>query len=193
MLGLLIAGSILLLAGAGVLAWMRATPERALPPVSQAPRSVFSLQVGDIVQHTGTDYTVDSTIRYEEEGMTWQAHLLGGGERDLWLVVEEDDRVVITLVEEVDAAGEELPTSIVEKKKRVVFRGMTFKLRESGTASATRTLPGSGQTQNVRCGYLDYDSPDGQVLYVEFWPPNDREVSYGRVVTPGSLTILPGS
>ena len=109
MLGLLIAGSILVLAGAGVLAWLRATPERALPPISEAPRSVFSLRVGDIVQHTGTDYTVDSTIRYEEEGMTWQAHLLGGGERDSWLVVEEDDRVVITLVEEVDAADESSP------------------------------------------------------------------------------------
>jgi hypothetical protein len=193
MLTLLIAGSIVVLVGAGVMAWTRARPGRALPPIATAARTVFSLQPGDIVQHTGTDYTVDSTIRYEQWGMVWHAHLLGGGERDRWLAVEEDDRVVIALVEEVDAAGEKLPSSPMEQPAQIVFRGIPFKLREAGTASATRTLPGSGQIQTVRCDYLDYDGPDGQVIYIEFWPPSDREVSYGRLVTPGSLTLLPGS
>jgi hypothetical protein len=112
--------------------------------------------------------------------MTWQAHLLGGGERDLWLVVEEDDRVVITLVEEVDVAGENLPASMVEQKKRVVFRGMTFKLRESGTATANPHAARQRQTQTVRCGYLDYDSPTARSSTWSFGRRTYREVSYGR-------------
>lgn len=191
MLTLIVVGSIVVLAGSGLLVWMRAAPGRALPPI--APEAtVFSLQKGDIVQHMGTDYTVDSTIRYEQDGLGWKEHLLGGGDRDRWLVVEEDDRVTIALVEVIEDPGG-LPGSPIEARQQVTFRGEPYRLQESGTARATRILPGSGAEQTVRCDYIDYERDDGQVLSIEFWPPNDREISYGRRISGAALTILPGS
>jgi uncharacterized protein DUF4178 len=193
MLTALVLGAIVLFAGGVVVVWRRVMPHRALPPVTQRTPTVFALERGDIVQHTGTDYIVDSTIHYEQDGLGWQAHLLGGGDRDRWLVVEEDDRVAIALVEEVDDPGLGLPTSLLDQRETVVFRGETYRLREAGVARATRILPGSGMAQTVRCEYLDYDGPDGQVLYIELWPPHDSEISHGRRVVAGALNVLPGA
>lgn len=191
MLTLIVVGSIVVLAGSGLLVWMRAAPGRALPPIA-AEATVFSLRAGDIVQYMGTDYTVDSTISYEQDGMRWQEHLLGGGDRDRWLVVEEDDRVTIALVEVIEDPGG-LPALPVDAKPQVMFGGEPYRLQESGTARATRVLPGTGAEQTVRCDYIDYERSDGQVLSVEFWPPNDREISHGRRISGAALTILPGS
>jgi hypothetical protein len=192
MLTVIVIGSIVVALGGALVVWKKVRPHRALPPIVPQAATVFSLKPGDIVQYTGTDYTVDSTIRYNQDGLGWHAHLLGGGDRDRWLVVEEDDRVVIALVEEVDDPGG-LPTSPIESKPRVSFRGEPYQMRESGRATATRVLPGTGAPQTVRCDYIDYDGPDGQVLYVEFWPPNDREISHGRRINGAALNILPGS
>jgi hypothetical protein len=191
MLTLIVVGSIVVLAGSGLVVWMRASPGRALPAVTPEV-TVFSLRKGDVVQYMGTDYTVDSTIRYEQDGLGWQEHLLGGGDRDRWLIVEEDDRVTIALVEVIDDPGG-LPTSAIESRPQVTFRGEPYRLQESGHARATRVLPGSGTEQTVRCDYIDYERADGQVLSVEFWPPNDREISHGRKISGAALTILPGS
>lgn len=192
MFALLVIGSVVAFIAGSVIVFRRVWPDRALPPIVPASASVFSLKPGDIVQYTGTDYTVDSTIHYSQDGIGWHAHLLGGGDRDRWLVVEEDDRVVIALVEEIADPGG-LPLSPGEAEPRVTFNGEAYQLRESGRATATRVLPGSGTPQTVTCHYLDYDGPDGQVLYLEFWPPNDREISHGRRVNAAALNILPGS
>jgi hypothetical protein len=192
MFTLLVIGSVVAFVAGSIIVWQRVQPHRALAPIVPATATVFSLKPGDIVQYTGTDYTVDSTIHYSQDGIGWQAHLLGGGDRDRWLVVEEDDRVVIALVEEIADPGG-LPMSATESRPRVTFNGAPYQLRESGRATATRVLPGSGAPQTVTCDYLDYDGPDGQVLYLEFWPPNDREISHGRRINAAALTILPGS
>jgi len=193
MLTLVIIGAAVLLAGSGLAVWMRAAPGRALPPVDARVPTVFSLLPGDIVQYTGTDYIVDSTIRYEQDGIGWQEHLLSGGDRDRWLVVEEDDRVVLALVEEVEDPDHVLPPTPIDSKETVTFRGERYKLRESGRASATRTLPGTGTPQTVGVDFIDYEGDDGQILSVEFWPPNDREVSHGRRIPAAALNILPAS
>jgi hypothetical protein len=193
MLTLVIIGAAVVLAGSGLAVWMRAAPDRALAPVDTRVATVFSLQPGDIVQYTGTDYVVDSTIRYEQDGIGWQEHLLGGGDRDLWLVVEEDDRVLLALVEVVDDPDHALPPTPIDSKETVVFRGEPYKLREAGHAGATRILPGTGTPQTVGVDFIDYERDDGQLLSVEFWPPNDREVSHGRRIPAAALNILPAS
>lgn len=181
--------TLMVLAGAGALVASRVSPSRGLPPKAPAPPSVFTLAPGDIVQHLGTDYLVESTITYKEDGLTWQSHLLTGGKApddQRWLVVEEDDRVVIALVAEVD--------DLVfkgEPGKLLKYRGMNFKQREAGRAEAKRRLRSTGRDQETTCRYFDYDGPDQHVLYVEHWP-GGFEVTFGRQVSAASLTILPG-
>jgi hypothetical protein len=129
----------------------------------------------------------------DPDGVSWQEHLLGGGDLDRWLVVEENDRVLLELVEVVDDPDHALPPTPIDSKQTVTFRGEPCKLREAGGASATRILPGTGTPQTVGVDFIDYERDDGQVLSVAFWPPNDREVSHGRRIPAGALTILPAS
>ena len=182
--------SALALAGAGLYSWHRATPDRALPPVDRGAPSVFDLRLGDVVQHLGTDYLVESSIHYDDQGTTWHSHLLSGGEGDRWLVVEEDDKVVIALCEEIDdltvRPGGGAPPKSVE------YRGHRYRLTGSGAATARRKRPGTGDEQTLRCHYWDFAGPDGQVLYVEDWP-GERELFHGRRISGAALTILPAS
>ncbi|PSP18957.1 MAG: DUF4178 domain-containing protein, partial [Cyanobacteria bacterium QS_8_64_29] len=71
---------------------------RARPPAApkQSPlleRTVFDLQLGDIVQYFETDWVVEGWLTYRQDGFSWCKYLLQDGERIRWLSVEEDDVV----------------------------------------------------------------------------------------------------
>ena len=185
---LLILGGLAVLVGGGVAVVMKANPRRALPAARGAP-TVFNLRTGDVVQHLGTDYIVESTVTYREHGLTWHSHLLGGGGAgDRWLAVEEDDRVTIALVEEV----EDLPLGAGEPPATLEYRGASFQQREGGEAQASRLMQSTGKEQTVTCRYWDYEGPGDQVLFVEDWP-GEREVTWGRKISAAALNLMPGS
>jgi hypothetical protein len=65
---------------------------RHLPPVE---RTVFTLEIGDIVQYMDTDWVVEGRLTYEDNDYTWFEYLLQDGDRIRWLSVDEDDRVEV--------------------------------------------------------------------------------------------------
>ena len=185
MLTLLIIGATVLLTGSGVVVWMRAAPGRACRPDPRVP-TVFSLLPGDIVQYTGTDYVVDSTIRYEQDGVGWQEHLLDGGDGDRWLVVEEDDRVVLALVEVVDD-----PATFCRRHRSTASRPSRF--ADSRTSCGRRggrarrgSCRGTGTAQTAGVDF-SATKPDGQCPVFFFFslvPPADA-LGPPRPAAPG--------
>lgn len=179
--------AIVLIAG-GLVLWQRQRnlPERsrqaALPSLR---RTVFNLQIGDIVQYEGADWVVEGRLTYNESGFTWQEYLLQDGDTIRWLSVEEDDQVEVEWLETVKG----LEISDVPPRQ-ITYAGITYQRESMGTARMTRT----GTTLNRRaelCHYFDYSGPNQAVLSIENWG-DEYEVTAGYRIRPSALTLLPG-
>jgi hypothetical protein len=159
-----------------------APPPPALPSLD---RTVFTLEIGDIVQHLDTDWVVEGKLVYNNQGYTWLEYLLQDGSRRQWLFVEEDDVVEVALLE---------ATSLLEvgtqPPPQITFANELYHLKESGTAQMTRQ--GSTLNRNAeRCQYFDYQGPNHKILSIENWD-GDIEVTAGQIIHPSILTLLPG-
>lgn len=159
------------------------TPKQ--PELPSLHRTVFSLQIGDIVQYLGTDWVVEGQLTFNDQGYTWMEYMVQDGNQVRWLSVEEDDRVEVCWMEPV--TGLEISGT---PPQQITYEGAVYELSESGTASMTRV----GTTLNKQaqhCRYYDYLGDREQMLSVEDWN-GDIEVSAGRQIRPSSLTLLPG-
>ncbi|GAB1540576.1 hypothetical protein NUACC21_32450 [Scytonema sp. NUACC21] len=148
-------------------------------------RTVFNLQIGDIVQYMGTDWVVEGHLTYNVKDFTWSEYMLQDGDRINWLSVEEDDLVEVALLE---------PTNQLDisetPPKQLNFAGETFRRVDSGTARMTRKGTIKKPTAS-RCKYFDYQGSNNRVLSIEIWD-GEVEVTVGELINPKSLLILPG-
>ncbi|MDX2228915.1 MAG: DUF4178 domain-containing protein [Leptolyngbyaceae cyanobacterium bins.349] len=156
--------------------------EQALPPLQ---RTIFTLQIGDIVQYAGADWVVEGRLTFDDNGYTWFEYMLQDDNTVRWLSVEEDDRVEVYWMEtaaNLDISG--------KPPAQISHNGITYNQIETGVARMTRI----GTTLNKQaqiCRYYDYAATNDQALSVEDWN-GDLEVSVGRRIRPSSLTLLPG-
>jgi hypothetical protein len=156
--------------------------QQALPPLQ---RTIFTLQIGDIVQYAGVDWVVEGRLTFDDRGYTWFEYMLQDGDAIRWLSVEEDDRVEVCWMEpasNLDVSG--------NPPYRITHNGITYEKVEQGVAQMQRL----GSTMNKQaqiCRYFEYSAANDQVLSVENWN-DDIEVSVGRRIRPSLLTLLPG-
>lgn len=121
-----------------------------------------TLKAGDLVEIRGTTYTVRGTLAYTEQSWTWAEHMLddASGGRKVWLSVEEDPDLELSLWHEVPGA------TVAPGPQTVDFDGRRYSKDESGTArfvsSGTTGLSGSGTAK-----YVDYEAKDGALLSFE--------------------------
>lgn len=160
-------------------------PSRQANSLKPVDRTVFSLEIGDIVQYLGTDWVVEGKLVYNDDGYTWLEYLLQDGDRIRWLSVEEDDQVDVFWLE--PAQGLEIAGS---PPQQLNFAGVAYRCIESGTAEMTRV----GATLNRKaesCQYFDYAGADQQILSIEDWG-GELEVMVGQRIRPRELCLLPG-
>ncbi|NET58484.1 MAG: DUF4178 domain-containing protein [Symploca sp. SIO2E6] len=149
-------------------------------------RTIFTLEIGDIVQYMGTDWVVEGRLTYEDKGYSWFEYLLQDNDSIRWLAVDEDDRVEVSLLE---------PTNQLEVSQgpphQLMFEEETYRCVESGIAKMTRSGTTLRRTAES-CQYFDYEGPDNRVLSIEDWN-GDIEVAVGQRINPRMLTLLPGT
>lgn len=158
---------------------------RTTPELPSLERTIFTLQIGDIVQYMGTDWVVEGLLTYNDKGYTWQEYLLQNEEKICWLSVEEDDTVEVSLLEGTTALEVSSPPPA-----ELNFQGEIYRCTESGTARMTRV----GTTLNrvgEKCRYFDYEGTAGKVLSIEDWD-GDIEITVGETIQPSLLSLLPG-
>lgn len=158
------------------------SPADSLPPLD---RTLFTLQIGDIVQYEARDWVVEGRLTYDEDGLTWLEYMVQDGDDIRWLSVSEDDRVEVSWLE---------TTTAIEisgtPPKTLVFEGETFRRVDSGEADMSRV--GTIQRRRAEsCRYYDYEGEGDRVLSVEDWD-GDIEVSVGQSIRPSQLSLLPG-
>lgn len=148
-------------------------------------RTIFTLQIGDVVQFGGQDWIVEGQLLYNQDGFTWLEYLLQDAEQIRWLSVEEDDRVEVALLE---------PTTALEvgsqPPPQLSFAGQSYRCIESGVAQMSRRGK-TRQRQAEQCRYFDYQGPGEQVLSIEDWG-GETEVTVGKRISPLALVLLPG-
>jgi hypothetical protein len=182
---------IIAIAIVGVILVIRQSQGKSLsssPTNRQLPslrRTIFTLQIGDIVQYEGADWVVEGQLTYNSNGYSWVEYLLQDEDQIRWLSVEEDDRVEVCWLEPVN--GLEISAN---PPKQITVAGCEYRLQESGTAQMTH-LGATVNRQAQRCRYFDYSSSDDRVLSVEHWD-GEVEITMGQQIRPSSLTILPG-
>lgn len=155
------------------------------PKLSPQDRNIFNLEIGDIVQHDGIDWFVEGKLIYSDTSESWFEYLLRDDDRILWLAVEEDDFVEVSLLKEVDFLNISIPP-----EKVITVENIEYSLVDSGTATAMR-LGNTLNRQEQKCEYYDYKGSGLHRLSVEVWG-NDIEVTVGQKINPKSLGFLPG-
>lgn len=144
-----------------------------------------NLGPGAIVAYGGVDYVVRGTITLRQGSFEWWEHLLDGGDGAKWLGVEEDEgQLELTWWTTRSGHG-------VEPGPEVVLDDRVHREDESGEAryscEGTTGLPDQG-----RMRYRDYRTGDGSALLsFEDWDGAGWEVSTGRPLSPGEMTVYP--
>lgn len=156
----------------------------AVAPDHPLAGDVRALAVGDVVNHAGSDFLVDGTLRFEQGGFTWQEHLLADGDRRMWLSVEDDEGLEVTEWTRARVPGLE------PDRPKLEYEGVSYELDERGTAVYTsegRTgAPPSGKAE-----FADYVAGDQRLSFERYGTEGDWEVSVGKVVPDGALDIFP--
>ena len=167
---------------------LRRLRRRRLPPGAVEPPeagSVQALRVGDVVNHDGSDFIVEGTLRFVEGGFRWEEHLLVDGVRRLWLSVEEDEGgLEVVEWERRPAAG------IEPGPDRLEYEGVTYVLQERGTADYTSEGK-TGAPASGRAEYADYTADDRRLGFERYSTGGSWEVATGRPLSPHLLDIYP--
>lgn len=141
---------------------------------------------GAIVSYGGIDYVVRGSATLREGPFVWWEHLLEGGPEPYWFSVEEDEgRLKLALwVRRRDLVSQPGAEHVVD--------GVTVRESERGHASYTTEgetgLPAGGEMD-----FIDYANADETVLlsFERYAPEEPWEVSSGKSVLPGELTVYP--
>jgi len=165
---------------------------RTQPSELPAPRTLFDLRTGDIVQCDGRDWVVEDRLLYDEDGFQWLEYLLRDGPEARWLAVCEDDWLEVSWLEQgPPALLRQLASAATPFPDQIHCEGLTYERREEGRASATS----SARTMNrhlASCRFADYEAEGQRVLSVERWNDDETEVTIGRRIDPAALALLPG-
>jgi Domain of unknown function (DUF4178) len=164
----------------------KSSPPRRVDPLANEPDiyDPHKIGVGDIVTYGGIDHVVRGTIVLDEGGITWREHLLDGSTGRRWLTVEDDEgELEMTLWMRREGTGLTPDGDVIldDRAHRQIERG-----RATYTAEGTTGTPPSGAVD-----YADYATSDGTgMIAFERWAPTQSwEVSTGRSVTRGELTV----
>lgn len=146
---------------------------------------LFRLQLQDVVSCLGTDYIIEGRIDMEDEGDVWTSYMLADGHDIVWLCVEDEDELEVSLWTEVeDCPIPEKPPEVVE------YQGNRFQLIERGQAKASQ-LGETGQKSGKSVRYFDYNCAGQDVrLAIEIWR-GETEVYTGHDISASSVEIFP--
>ncbi|MDU0478984.1 DUF4178 domain-containing protein [Staphylococcus chromogenes] len=141
---------------------------------------------GAIISYGGKDYVVRGTLTLNQGPYYWWEHLLDGGDGSEWFGVEVDEgELNLTWWVTRKGAG-------ISPQSSIEFDGVTYLEGERGHANysskGTTGLPESGEMR-----FIDYaDASGNKLLGFEGWANDESwEVSTGRTILPGELTVYP--
>ena len=163
-----------------------ALPERSPMDDQRALHGdVRRLGPGDVVSYEGTDFIIDRTLHFDEEGYSWQEHLLTDpvANRKMLLGVEDDDGLEVSLWERVTAPIEPGAPSLEHD-------GVTYTREEQGRARFRTEQTGGTPGEQGQMEYADYSAGE-RLLAFERYGTGSWEASTGQVISEHVLDVYP--
>lgn len=156
------------------------------PPGSTVERSPTTIQVGDIVQHMGSDFLVEGVVTLSEDGRGARFYRLfdDGGERFLYAKSGGADPLLLApAAVEVESGGAEPPETLRHA-------GASYRQSSRVRASAIRVGQLGARQHGDRVRVFEYAGPGPARLLVVDW--GDRlEAFAGERILVAALEILP--
>ena len=153
-------------------------------------RTLFTLQIGDVVQYQERDWILETVYRYQQDKFEWIEYLLRDNDDAAWLVVVEDDWLEVSWLTPVpeDQLRLELPPP-----RYIDYEGISYSLREKGEANYS--TEGRVNNQEGSCVFYDYQTKEGLKLSLEEYDSakdGGLDINVGRKINSLDLSLLPG-
>jgi hypothetical protein len=153
-------------------------------------RTLYTLQIGDVVQYQGRDWILETVYRYQQDKFEWIEYLLRDNDDAAWLVVVEDDWLEVSWLTPVpeDQLRIELPPP-----RYIDYEGISYSLREKGEANYS--TEGRVNNQEGSCVFYDYQTKEGLKLSLEEYDSakdGGLDINVGRKINSLDLSLLPG-
>jgi hypothetical protein len=155
---------------------------RALPP--PAERTPMTIQVGDVVQHLGTDYLVEGVLTLSEEGRGARLYRMMDGAAERYLYVEPPPAEPLLL----QRVGGEAPAG---EPDELVHGERTYRVRRRALVAAIGVGSFGDQPVKDRARLLLYGGAAGARLLILDWAGRG-ELYAGERVLAHALELLPG-
>ena len=162
---------------------LAAERKRLTAPVERSPTTI---QVGDVVQHLGSDFLVEGVVTFSEDGRGARLYRLfeDGGERFLYAKAGGSDPLLLA-----PAAVTPEPSS-GELPESLQHAGFAYRQTARAQASAIRVGQLGARKHTDRVRVFEYSGPGPARLLVVDWG-DKLEAFAGERVLASALEILP--
>jgi hypothetical protein len=155
--------------------------------MAPAERSPTTIQVGDVVQHLGSDFLVEGVVTFSEDGRGARLYRLfeDGGERFLYAKAGGSDPLLLapTTIPVPDQSGGEPPENLQHA-------GGAYRQTSRAQASAIRVGQLGTRKHGDRVRVFEYAGPGPARMLVVDWG-DKLEAFAGERVLASALEILP--
>ncbi|OSM07144.1 DUF4178 domain-containing protein [Magnetofaba australis] len=169
-------------------------------PVSK-PLVLQNVEAGGLVSLRGVgpdledfDVSILGRHTYDEDGFSWFELEGDAGTRKVWIEVEEDDELEVSVSlrqESLTALGltpEQLKQIRQNSVGKISFEGVTYEFDESGKATFYRQNATSPLGERLR--YWDFLAPDHQSgISIERWGEDEYQCHLYQLLKPSQYTV----
>lgn len=171
------------------------------PSNSPAQMKIENVDVGGTIMLSGVgtemedfDLIITAKHIYDEEGYTW--HELEGekGARKVWITVENDDELELSItiskhkLRDAGLSPEQLDTFKKDDDGSFTFNGVTYHFEEYGKAVFYR---GGNRAQGEKFKYWEFESSDERhYASVEMWGSSEYELHLSEPLRQSQIQIF---
>ncbi|MBF0623531.1 MAG: DUF4178 domain-containing protein [Magnetococcales bacterium] len=175
--------------------------DRQPDPPRIRPPTIEDLQPGGVLSLRGIgadledlDVTVTGRHSYSEEGFEWLELEGETGDRKVWIGVERDDELEVSItlrkvdLETLGLTPERLEEFRRQRKGAFAFEGQTYRFDESGRATFFRD---GNRLQGEPFEYWDFVcAKDDSAISIESWKPGGApECHVSQTLKPSQYTV----
>ncbi len=163
---------------------LAAEKKRLLLPAERSPTTI---QVGDVVQHLGSDFLVEGVVTFSEDGRGARLYRLfeDGGERFLYAKAGAADPMLLAPTPEALAPG-----ASGEPPESLQHAGFAYRQTARAQASAIRVGQLGARKHGDRVRVFEYSGPGPSRLLLVDWG-DSLEAFAGERILASAIEILP--
>jgi hypothetical protein len=163
---------------------LAAEKKRLLPPAERSPTTI---QVGDVVQHLGSDFLVEGVVTFSEDGRGARLYRLfdDGGERFLYAKAGSADPMLLA-----PTSGALAPGTGDEPPESLQHAGFAYRQTARAQASAIRVGQLGARKHGDRVRVFEYSGPGPSRMLLVDWG-DTLEAFAGERILASALEILP--